>query len=84
MMDEKTLYEMLKKTHTSHAPWTVIRSDDKHLARLNAMKAILNSVPYDRHDPDLDFVPDPQVVISGAREVENMEAERLRSGKFAG
>ncbi|MBT8448120.1 MAG: polyphosphate kinase 2, partial [Gammaproteobacteria bacterium] len=77
-------YEMLKNTHTSHAPWTVIRSNDKHQARLNAMKTILNAVPYDRHDPSLDFVPDPEVVISGAREVENMEAERLRSGKFAG
>ena len=77
-------YEMLKKTHSSHAPWTVIRSDDKHLARLNAMKAILNAVPYERHNPELDFVPDPDIVISGAREVENMEAERLRSGKFAG
>ena len=77
-------YEMLKKTHTSHAPWTVIRSNDKQLARLNAMKAILNAVPYERHDPDLDFVPDHEIVISGAREVENMEAERLRSGKFAG
>jgi polyphosphate kinase 2 len=77
-------YEMLKRTHTSHAPWTVIRSNDKFAARLNAMKAILNAVPYKRHDPDLDFVPDHNVVISGAREVENMEAERLRSGKFKG
>ncbi len=77
-------YEMLKKTHTAHAPWTVIRSDDKYAARLNAMKAILNSVPYQRRDPDLDFVPDSNIVISGAREVETMEAERLRDGKFAG
>ena len=77
-------YEMLKKTHTSHAPWTVIRSDDKHLARLNAMKTILNCVPYQRHDPSLDFVPNHDIVISGAREVELMEAERLRSGKFVG
>jgi len=77
-------YEMLKKTHTSHAPWTVIRSNDKYLARLNAMKAILNAVPYQRRDPELDFVPDHNIVISGAREVETMEAERLRSGKFAG
>jgi len=77
-------YEMLKKTHTSHAPWTVIRSDDKQMARLNAMKAILNTVPYERHDPSLDFVPDHNIVISGAREVENMEAERLRSGHFMG
>lgn len=77
-------YEMLKRTNTSHAPWTVIRSNDKHLARLNAMKTILNAAPYERHDPDLDFVPDHNIVISGAREVEIMEADRLRSGKFAG
>lgn len=77
-------YEMLKKTHSSHAPWTVIRSDDKHLARLNAMKAILNSVPYERFDTELDFVPDSNIVISGAREVEIMEAERLKRGKFVG
>lgn len=73
---------MLKKTHTTHAPWTVIRSNDKYLARLNAMKAILNAVPYDRTESELDFVPDPAIVISGAREVEIMEAERLRKGKF--
>ena len=75
-------YEMLKRTHSNHAPWTVIRSNDKHLARLNAMRTILNSVPYERDNPDIDFVPDPAVVISGSREVEQMEAERIRSGKF--
>jgi len=75
-------YEMLKKTHTTHAPWKIIRSNDKHLARLNAMKVILNSVPYERLDEDLDFVPDSNIVISGARELEKMEAQRLRSGKF--
>ena len=77
-------YEMLKKTSSNHAPWTVIRSNDKHLARLNAMKTIINSVPYQRGNEELDFVPDPKVVISGPREVEIMEAERLKRGKFKG
>jgi polyphosphate kinase 2 len=77
-------YEMLKRTHSNHAPWTVIRSNDKHAARLNAMRTILNSVPYERGDQELDFVPDHQVVISGSREVEQMEAERIRRGKFIG
>jgi len=77
-------YEMLKRTHTTHAPWTIIRSNDKHLARLNAMKVILNSVPYERLQPDLDFVPDHDVVISGSRELELMEAQRLQQGKFVG
>ena len=75
-------YEMLKKTHTTHAPWKVIRSNDKHQARLNVMKVILNSVPYERLNMKLDFVPDPEVVISGSRELEKMEAQRLGSGKF--
>jgi polyphosphate kinase 2 len=75
-------YEMLKRTHTTHAPWKIIRSNDKHQARLNAIKVILNSVPYERLDASLDFVPDPQIVISGSRELEKMEAQRLRGGKF--
>ena len=77
-------YDMLRRSHTTHAPWTIIRSNDKHAARLNAMRVILNSVPYERKESDIDFVPDPEVVVSGARELELMEAQRLRSGKFQG
>ena len=75
-------YKMLRDTHTNRAPWTVIRSDDKHQARLNVMKVILDAVPYEGRDTNLDFVPDPEIVISGAREIEIMRADRLRSGKF--
>jgi polyphosphate kinase 2 len=75
-------YEMLKRTHTTHAPWKIIRSNDKYQARINAIKTILNSVPYERLDGSLDFVPDPDIVISGSRELEKMEAQRLRGGKF--
>lgn len=75
-------YEMLQRSHTSASPWTIVRSNDKHLARLNVLKVILNSVPYQRVNPDLDFIPDPEVVVSGAREIETMEADRLKKGKF--
>ncbi|MBT3013007.1 MAG: polyphosphate kinase 2 [Candidatus Thiodiazotropha sp. (ex Lucina aurantia)] len=75
-------YNMLKNTNTTHAPWTIIRSNDKHLARLNAMRVILNSAPYERLNHDIDFVPDPEIVISGSRELEVMEAQRLQRGKF--
>ena len=80
----KQKYEMLRKTHGSHAPWTIIRSNDKQKARLNAMKVILNAVPYKRANSSLDFVPDPNVVVSGARELELMEAQYLKKGKFIG
>ncbi len=77
-------YAMLKRTHSSASPWTVIRSNNKQAARLNALKVILNSIDYDGKDSELDFVPDPKVVVSGAREIEKMEADRLRIGKFKG
>ncbi len=77
-------YEMLKNTSVNKAPWTVIRSDNKHLCRLNAMKVILNAVNYEKVNKELDYVPDPEVVVSGAREIERMEAERIRKGKFIG
>ncbi len=76
-------YSMLKRTHTSAAPWTVIRANNKYRARLNVMKTILNSVPYAPQDQTLDYVPDPDIVLSGAREVAMMEADLLRDGKFA-
>ena len=76
-------YEMLKRTHTKIAPWTIIRSKDKHKARLNAMRAILDAVDYEDRDHNLEFVPDPKIVVSGALEVELMEADRIRRGKFS-
>lgn len=75
-------YEMLNRSHTASAPWTIVRSNDKHLARLNVLKLILNSVPYKRMNPELDFIPDPEIVVSGAREIETMEADRLKKGRF--
>jgi polyphosphate kinase 2 len=77
-------YEMLKRTHTIDAPWTVLRSNDKHLARLNAIKVILNAVPFERQDTSLDYALDENVMVSGSREFEIMEVERVRSGKFTG
>src|SRR4051812_41717837 len=75
-------YKMLKRTSTLEAPWMIIRSETKHLARMEAMKLILNSVDYEGRDPELDFVPDPAVVASGARELELMEAQRIQGGHF--
>lgn len=75
-------YQMLKATSTIAAPWTIIRSESKQKARLNAMKVILNSVDYAGRDATLDFSPDPDVVVSGAREIEIMENERRRIGRF--
>jgi polyphosphate kinase 2 len=75
-------YQILKHTSTHEAPWVVIRSDSKPRARLNAMKVILNAVPYNRLDKSLNFIPEPEFVISAPRELELMEAQRRAVGKF--
>jgi polyphosphate kinase 2 len=75
-------YQMLKRTHTLAAPWTIVRADNKHRARLNAIKVILNSVDYERRNGALDYTPDPALVLSGATELEKMTADLLRTGRL--
>jgi polyphosphate kinase 2 (PPK2 family) len=38
--------QMLKATDTKHAPWYILRSDDKKRARLNCISHILSQIPY--------------------------------------
>ena len=75
-------FRLLKKTHTASSPWFVIRSDDKHLARLETMKVLLNSVPYRGRRRSLSVEPDPDIVIPGDLETKVMEAQRRSVGKF--
>ena len=37
---------MLKATNSNHAPWTIIRSDDKRRARLNCIAHVLKTIPH--------------------------------------
>src|SRR4029434_3625823 len=37
---------MLKATDTKHAPWHILRSDDKRRARLNCIAHLLKLMPY--------------------------------------
>jgi polyphosphate kinase 2 len=41
---------MLKRTHTEHAPWAVVRANDKRRARLNLIRHLLLGLPYDGKD----------------------------------
>jgi polyphosphate kinase 2 len=77
-------YEMLVRTDMRAASWVIVRSNDKERARLNTMKIILNAVDYKERNPDLDFTPDPRIVVAGADELALMQAERRRSGRFIG
>jgi polyphosphate kinase 2 len=75
-------YRLLQKTHTEKNPWFVIRSDDKHKARLETMKLILSRIPYRGRSRTLDFRPDPKVIIRGDEEMAIMEKQRRKTGNF--
>ena len=75
-------FQLLKKTHTEKSPWYIVKSDNKHLARLNTIKLILSTTKYLGRSRTLDFTPDPQVIINGNTELKNMKMERKKYGKF--
>ena len=41
---------MLEQTHTDHAPWAVVRANDKRRARLNLIRHMLHNLPYEGKD----------------------------------
>ncbi|WP_111732757.1 polyphosphate kinase 2 [Roseovarius amoyensis] len=54
LWDEYTaaIGETLTLSHTVDAPWTVIRSDDKRRARIEAIRHVLSHLNYARQSPD--------------------------------
>ena len=75
---------LLEKTHTDEAPWYVIKSNDKHKARRETIKLILNSVRYRGRSKELDYEVDPEIVIRGDIELERMKAHKKKTGKYEG
>ncbi len=55
---------MFLLTHTDRAPWTIIKSDDKKRARINAIRHVLHSLDYEGKDTSVATEPDPSIVAS--------------------
>ena len=75
-------FSLLQKTHSKRSSWYIIRSDNKHLARLETMKVILNLVRYRGRSRKLDFTLNPNMVIPGDRELTIMKKQLKKHGKF--
>jgi hypothetical protein len=56
---------MVSTTHTAHAPWTVIRMNDKRRGRLEVLRHILVNVEYKGKDRDAIGSPDPLIIGTG-------------------
>lgn len=61
--------ETLRRTHTDAAPWTVVRSEDKKRARVNAIRSVLSKIDYAGKDPAQVGEVDPK--IAGGPDVWN-------------
>lgn len=49
-------------TDTADAPWTVVKSNDKKRARLEAIRHVLHRFDYTGKDPEVVGTPDPQII----------------------
>jgi polyphosphate kinase len=59
--------QMLARTHTAFAPWTIVRTDNKHVARINVIRDLLSSIDYKGKDERL-LLPNPEVVFKYTEE----------------
>jgi polyphosphate kinase 2 len=66
-------FQMISETNRTVAPWTIIRSDHKKLARTNTMKCILRDMDYMGKLESKYFTTDPNIIISGIDELKLME-----------
>lgn len=57
--------EMLARTHTAYAPWTIVRANDKRRARIAVIRRILLSLPYKGRDLDVIGNEDALIIGSG-------------------
>jgi polyphosphate kinase len=62
---------MFFRTDTADAPWTVIKSDDKKHARLNAIPHLLVGLPYPGKDARIARPPDPLIIGAAAEVLSN-------------
>jgi polyphosphate kinase 2 len=69
---------MFETTDTEFAPWTVVKSNDKKRARINAMRYVLEQFDYSRRDNTVVTAPDPLVVGPASDVYEYGEAPGAR------
>ncbi|WP_274630136.1 polyphosphate kinase 2 [Arvimicrobium flavum] len=56
---------MFERTHTAHAPWIVVRSNDKRRARIAVIRRVLQSLPYEGRDDEAIGKPDTKIIGEG-------------------
>jgi polyphosphate kinase 2 len=62
--------QMFSKTHNSFCPWVIVKTNDKHTARLECMRYVLSRIDYDgKEDTQVSLQPDPNVIMHYFRSI---------------
>ena len=56
---------MFQRTHTAHAPWIIVRANDKRRARIEVIRRILATIDYAGRDPEAVGKPDGRLIGEG-------------------
>jgi polyphosphate kinase 2 len=77
LWDKYTLaeYHNFKNTHSDHAPWTIINSDNKKKARINAIKHVLNQFDYADKIDSKELKVDKDIVSTGKDKYKALKKE---------
>jgi polyphosphate kinase 2 len=62
---------MVRETHTDHAPWTIVRSNDKRRARIEVIRHVLLALDYAGRDLDVIGKPDPKIIGQGPNRLQH-------------
>ena len=81
-MNEKRYRVVALGKPNEDRPEYIIRSDDKHLARLETFKIILSTVRYMDRRRKLDFNLGPEIAIPGDYEVKIMKKNWRKYGTY--
>ena len=77
-------FQMLNETNRTLAPWTIIRSDNKKLARLNCIKHMLSQINYEDRVSKKELRTDPNILITGIEEIRLLEKNLLKPTELPG
>lgn len=77
LWDKYTLaeYHNFTRTHSHHAPWTIIHSDNKKQARINAIKYVLSQYAYPDKIDSKYLKYDENIIETGLNYAKNLKKE---------
>ncbi|MEZ4929092.1 MAG: hypothetical protein R2777_03675 [Chitinophagales bacterium] len=66
LWDKYTFYkeQMFSKTHTNFSPWTIVKTNNKKVARLESIRHVLSLFDYEgKGSSGIQLSPDPNVIV---------------------